>query len=606
MGDQGHPQDSIGDTGHLGQRGNNFNTAAFTSHTGYRQAVAIKPDFVEAHSNLGVALMALGNPVDAAASYRRAIEINPKLVMIHRNLGRALLVQGDVMGAVAQVREALNIAESGRCEALLRGMFAQRTDEVLAAPEFAGIEPLIARAMMEAWGRPEDLAGLAAELVKRTLTPDNPLLRVLLETAPVRDIELERWLTRERSRLLRPGDDDDQLAFACALARQCFINEYVFAQDEEESRQVARLRDTVVAAGELPDPLRLALLAAYIPLHTLPNPETLLAHAWPQPLNAVLDQQIRQPQQECADRGDVRVLTAIDDPVSQAVREQYEEMPYPRWVKAALIGAPIPIDQHLRGQFRLVPFRPLGTTGRVDILVAGCGTGQHPIETARRYANAQVLAIDLSLSSLCYARRMTRKLGLTNVEYAQADIVKLGTIGRSFDVIESVGSLHHLADPLAGWRVLLSLLRTNGLMFVGLYSKFARHEITLAREFIAQRGYRPSADDIRRCRQDLMALDDPAPLKSVTKFWDFYSTSTCRDLIFHAQEHQFTIPDIKAFLQKNGLTFIGFIIDPAIQQHYRARFPQDPAMTDLDCWNVLETDNQLIFKGMYQFWVQKA
>ena len=103
-----------------------------------------------------------------------------------------------------------------------------------------------------------------------------------------------------------------------------------------------------------------------------------------------------------------------------------------------------------------------------------------------------------------------------------------------------------------------------------------------------------------------MALDDPAPLKSVTKFWDFYSTSTCRDLIFHAQEHQFTIPDIKAFLQKNGLTFIGFIIDPAIQQHYRARFPQDPAMTDLDCWNVLETENQLIFKGMYQFWVQKA
>jgi hypothetical protein len=143
-------------------------------------------------------------------------------------------------------------------------------------------------------------------------------------------------------------------------------------------------------------------------------------------------------------------------------------------------------------------------------------------------------------------------------------------------------------------------------MFVGLYSKFARHEITLARDFIARRGYNPTADDIRRCRQELMALDDAAPLKSVTKFWDFYTTSTCRDLIFHVQEHQFTIPDIKAFLVANGLTFIGFIVDPAIQQHYRVRFPQDATLTNLDYWNVLEVENPLIFKGMYQFWVQKA
>jgi hypothetical protein len=143
-------------------------------------------------------------------------------------------------------------------------------------------------------------------------------------------------------------------------------------------------------------------------------------------------------------------------------------------------------------------------------------------------------------------------------------------------------------------------------MFVGLYSKFARHEITSARDFIARRGYNPTADDIRRCRQELMALDDAAPLKSVTKFWDFYTTSTCRDLIFHVQEHQFTIPDIKAFLVANGLTFIGFIVDPAIQQHYRVRFPQDATLTNLDYWNVLEVENPLIFKGMYQFWVQKA
>ena len=137
------------------------------------------------------------------------------------------------------------------------------------------------------------------------------------------------------------------------------------------------------------------------------------------------------------------------------------------------------------------------------MLIAGCGTGQHAIETAQRFAGARVLAIDLSLTSLAYALRKTRELGVRNIEYAQADILKLGTIGRTFDVIESSGVLHHLADPFAGWRVLLSLLRPGGFMAVGLYSEIARADIVEARAFIAERGYGSSADDIRRCRQEL-------------------------------------------------------------------------------------------------------
>jgi hypothetical protein len=101
-----------------------------------------------------------------------------------------------------------------------------------------------------------------------------------------------------------------------------------------------------------------------------------------------------------------------------------------------------------------------------------------------------------------------------------------------------------------------------------------------------------------------MALDDDAPLKAVTWFGDFYTVSNCRDLLFHVQEHQVDIADIKSFLAENRLTFIGFQIDPAIQQEYLARFPGDPAMIDLDGWSAYEDDNPLTFTGMYQFWVQ--
>ena len=569
----------------------------------YRRTVALRPDFAEAHSNLGVALMARGQAAEAAAAYRCAIEINPQLTTVYRNLGRALVAQGDVLGAIALARRALDITPTDDIKTFFVLCIRSLPPTAASDPALDGIAPLLARAMTEGWGRPADLAGVAAALIKQRTSADDALLRAHLETTPVCDIDLERRLTGERRRLLMTGDDD--LAFVCTLARQCFINEHAFAQGDDEHQRVTELHDRSVDAGAL-SPRELALLAAYVPLHSLPNASSLLDRAWPAPLGAVLDQQVREPLQEADDRAKIPALTAIDDAVSRAVRAQYEESPYPRWAKAARPGAPVAIDQSLHGQFRLAPLRPLGRTGPVDILIAGCGTGEQAIETTQRYTNARVLAVDLSLASLAYARRMTRALGVTNVDYAQADILGLGGLDRSFDAIESAGVLHHLADPLAGWRVLLSLLRPNGLMFIGLYSRRARHAVNLARELIAQRGYGDTAAGVRACRQEIMGLPDDSPLKAVTRFGDFYTISNCRDLLFHVQEHQFEIQDIKAFLAGNGLTFIGFQADPAVQQLYQTRFPHDPAMIDLDCWSALEADNPLIFTNMYQFWVQKA
>ena len=86
---------------------------------------------------------------------------------------------------------------------------------------------------------------------------------------------------------------------------------------------------------------------------------------------------------------------------------------------------------------------------------------------SQRFRGVRVLAIDLSLSSISYAKRKTQELGLANIEYAQADILKLADISRTFDVIESVGVLHHLADPFAGWRTLLSRLRPGRVHVLG-------------------------------------------------------------------------------------------------------------------------------------------
>ncbi len=249
----------------------------------------------------------------------------------------------------------------------------------------------------------------------------------------------------------------------------------------------------------------LVAVAAYVPLHTLPGAGCLLDRSWPDAVAAVLAQQVRAPLEEQRSRASMPALTAIEDDMSVQVRDQYEENPYPQWVKIADHGpSRKPSMRTCARKFPHSPFVELGKSSGVEILVAGCGTGQHAIETAQQFKAAQVLAVDLSLTSLCYAQRHTRALGLDDIHYAQADIMNLPSIGRTFDVIESSGVLHHLADPFAGWRVLLSMLRPGGIMRLGLYSEIARRDIVAARDFIAQRGYRPTADDIRRCRQELI------------------------------------------------------------------------------------------------------
>ena len=234
-----------------------------------------------------------------------------------------------------------------------------------------------------------------------------------------------------------------------------------------------------------------------------------------------------------------------------------------------------------------------------NVLIAGCGTGAHSIETAERFPGSRVLAIDISRTSLAYARRKTREAGLHNIEYAQADILKLGSVGRSFDLIEAVGVLHHLSDPAEGWRVLLSILSPGGRMLIGVFSELGERAINASREFIAERGYGPTAEDIRACRQELIHRGQAIPSS------DFYSTSGCRALWFNAVEHQFTIARIKALIEADRLSFLGFEVRPDAREQFAREFPQPEAFTDLDCWQAFEQTHPSTFTGMYIFWVQK-
>ena len=612
----------------------------------YRAALAIDPDHTETLVNLGIARGADGALEEAEALYVHALAMRPRDPDIPYHLASVQLARGDGAGAMEAIRRSLAVRETPAARKLfveLARRFDWRGDDDEESRR------LMVRALGEPWDRPGALTHACARLIRShpAIDPlvtradtawssnnfgllslaqllgaagfaplaDDALLAALLVSAPVADIALERFLTMLRGAMLRElafhSDAGPRAqAFAAALAQQCFINDYVFWADEDELAAAAAARAAVETAVESADwatPMQLLLVAAYVPLHSLANAERLLERSWPAPVEAVLTQQLREPFREFSLRADIARLTGVENPVSRLVQNQYEQNPYPRWVRAAP-ETPGTIGNFLGGKFPFASFeRPTGRAAP-DILIAGCGTGQRSIAMAQKFGAPQTLAVDLSLASLGYARRKSEELGLA-ITHAQADILELEAVGglggRKFDLIESLGVLHHLADPWAGWRALLSLLRPGGFMLLGLYSEMARRPVMAARARIAERGFGGGSEGIRSFRQDLIQNGDPRSYASILESEDFFSLGACRDLLFHVQEQSVTLAEIAGFTQSHNLRVLGFELDEAVLAQYRRRFPQDRAATDLACWEAFEGDHPGLFGGMYVFWVQK-
>jgi SAM-dependent methyltransferase/Tfp pilus assembly protein PilF len=542
----------------------------------YRGALAIQASFAPALFNLGNVLRAGGRNAEAIACYRRALAAEPRYAAALNNLGVALEDEGRVEEALAAYRAAVALDESAEA----RMNFARCAAIAPRVPDDAAFRALLARAMTEAWTRPADLARTAATLLRaeRRLS-SSPLLLAHLAMAQVCEATLERSLAqwrRERLEAATAGGNEDgaALELACALARQCFLGDYVFALTADEGARVEALRRSIedaLAAGGDVRAASLAALASYLPLGSLAGAQRLADRTWPAPLQALLVQQGVEPRTEAALAQGLRSLTPVASGVSREVRRQYEESPYPRWVACAP-AQPGTLEAHLRGLFPHAALPAREPQARLEILVAGCGTGQESIELARRFPEAHVLAIDLSRASLAYAERKRIELGIANLEHAQADITELGDIGR-FDLVSSVGVLHHLEDPLAGWRRLAATLKPGGFMQVGLYSEAARRDIVRARAFIAERGFAPTPGGIREAREALRAAPG---FEKVAALRDFHGMNECRDLLFHVQEHRYTLPHIARMVAELGLEWIGLAVDPATRRRYAERHPDDP------------------------------
>ena len=149
-------------------------------------------------------------------------------------------------------------------------------------------------------------------------------------------------------------------------------------------------------------------------------------------LEDVYKRQVLEPAEEQKLKLEMKILNDITDGVSSKVRDQYESNPYPRWVNLGLNIEGSSIEAMAKDARLRITLNSISKVNAPKILIAGCGTGQHSIGTATKFKNSQVLAIDLSLSSLAYAKRKTEELAIKNIDYMQADILDMKRLTKNW------------------------------------------------------------------------------------------------------------------------------------------------------------------------------
>ncbi len=634
-----------------------FGLANVLAHQGrYIEAIEIltegaakAPDQPRFPFELALAQLGLGHPERALPLLEAAVAQSRELLSEKTEDGLAIAVCRDASAQLGtllfengQRLPALNhldLAVRLGAGEHVRTLFAECVGPVPFAEPLPHLQPLLERAIIDAWIDPSDLVRVTSGQIRLdpefaaamdsltgsgdTLRLDSPemdriagdtLLLALLNSAVVSDATLERLLTAIRTGLLkacgsgRASELENRRVFAISLANQCFFTDYAYAWTDEERSMVDALETKLAEAAEKSEPIAmmdLIVLAAYRPLHRLAYADKLRARDWPDTLEPLLLYHLREPGTEADLAATIAPLTVIDDETSKNVRAQYEESPFPRWIRHQERRSRIALPDWLGRNFPHLPppaerYRNPATP--LNVLVAGCGTGRDAIATATRFPNADVLAIDLSRTSMGYALRKTRESNLSNLTYGQADILEIEGLGRQFDVVECAGVLHHLADPVAGWRALAQITKPGGYMLMAMYSELGRRDLDPAIAFAKKGGYGTDDDLLRRFRADVLALPAENPVRRMAnRREDFYNLSMLRDLVFHVHEERFTIARIEGALKALGLEFGGFAVIPDIMADYFGRFGATADPRSLKNWDALEQARPDMFSTMYHF-----
>jgi len=200
----------------------------------------------------------------------------------------------------------------------------------------------------------------------------------------------------------------------------------------------------------------------------------------------------------------------------------------------------------------------------IRILDAGCGSGVSTEYLVHLNPEAAVVGIDLSAGTLAVAKERCQRSGATRVNFHHLSLFDADQLEGEFDLINSVGVLHHTADPIRGIQALANKLAPSGLLHIFVYSELGRWEIRLMQEAIAllqadKRG--DYVDGVKIGREIFANLPEHNALRRREKErWELENKQDAcfADMYVHPQEINYNVNTLFELIDASGLEFLGF------------------------------------------------
>ncbi len=598
-----------------------------------QQALAIHPRNGGYWYSLGHIALTEQRLDDAEAAFRKAIKYAAKETRAESFLAYTLQAKGDVVGAFQIYRE---LAKTQSNDAHVRSKLFECAVGLTADYYDAELEHDVLTYLDWENTNPHQLSSLACSLLEHKFefndqgcaaTSDeitrDPLFLKALEKTLIKSGSLERLIMALRYELLLSATHQGQvpndcIAIASAIAHYGYNSEFILPLTDAEKNMTKALVQLIDSALQAPTCTpsdisgALLLLSMYSPWHVLKQAQTLFDFAedqWPDYFAT-----LRAYHQMLAKLRSIEFnqLSGTASDVSERVQLQYQEYPYPRWENLDY-KRPTHYSQALQQEYPGVRFPKFLSQGPIQVLIAGCGTGRHALHVAKYFRNVQVSAIDLSATSLAYAKMKAEAFEVDNIRFYQGDLLNLpvdthAQLGaqHGFHIIECSGVLHHIKHYHQALENLLAQLAPNGLIKIALYSDRARKPVKNIRNLFKRDNQALDKNRIKMIRQAILTSEELADKNQLVESDDFYSMSGTVDLLFHEYETQFTPLKLRKLCDQHGLQFLGFSsLSNEVKKAFIEHQGDDADFTNLEQWEAFEIDHPTTFSRMYQFYCQK-
>ncbi len=212
----------------------------------------------------------------------------------------------------------------------------------------------------------------------------------------------------------------------------------------------------------------------------------------------------------------------MNDKTSEAhdkIRQQFDDVVYPNIpLEKSAKDSPASLYIHnLVTPYYIKNKKVINTEGKI-ILDAGCGSGYTSLVLAEANPGAKIIGIDLSPKSIERSQERFKHHGIANFEFHVLSIEDLPQLGLKFDYINCDEVLYLLPDPIAGLKVLKSVLKPEGIIRGNFHSSLQRVYYFRAQEMFKMMGLmdeNPGEFEIETVKEIMDSLKDGVVLKAI-------------------------------------------------------------------------------------------